>query len=62
MKRKPKTEDEIKNDPVKKAEKTRADRKAIQEAHWEEFVAQKEELKKEIDDIEGEDIKETMLK
>ena len=29
MKRKPKTQDEIKNDPIKKSEKTRADRKAI---------------------------------
>ena len=56
MKRMPKTKDEIKNDPIKKSEKTRADRKAIQEAHWEEFIAQKKELKEEIEKIEGEDI------
>ena len=62
MKRKPKSDEEIKNDPIKDAEVTRANRKAIQEAHWEEFVAQKKELKEEIEKIEGEDITETMLK
>ena len=39
MKRKPKTQDEINNDPIKKAEKTRDARKNIQESHWEEFEA-----------------------
>ena len=39
MKRKPKTQDEINNDPIKKAEKTRDARKNSQESHWEEFEA-----------------------
>lgn len=48
MKRKPKTEEEIKNDPLKKAEETRALRKGIQESHWETFVKEKDNLIEQI--------------
>jgi len=62
MKRKPKSIDEIKKDPIKEAIKTRENRKVVQEAHWEEFVKEKKELQDEIQNVEGDDIVETMLK
>lgn len=62
MKRKPKTAEEIKNDPVKKAEAIRIERKAIQESHWETFVKEKEEMQENIQEIEGDDITDAMFK
>ena len=62
MKRKPKTDDEKKNNPLLTAEETRKDRKAIQEAHWETFVKEKKELINTITEIEGDDIADTMMK
>lgn len=62
MKRKPKTHEEKQNDPIKQAEMTRNERKAVQEAHWEEFQKQKKEIEQEIHAIEKDDIKDTMMK
>ena len=56
MKRKPKTKEELKNDPIKQAEATRNDRKNTQIQHWQEFEKEKENLEKEIARIEGDDI------
>ena len=62
MQRKPKTEEEKKNDPVRAAEDTEDFRKKIQSDHWDLFKEKKEELKVEIKDIEGADIQDSMLK
>jgi len=62
MQRKPKTEEEKKNDPIKEAEKTQNTRKMIQTDHWNLFQEKKKELITEIQDIEGSDIQDTMLK
>ena len=56
MQRKPKTEEEKKNDPIKAADETQDYRKKIQSDHWETFQEKKKDLKSEIVDIEGSDI------
>jgi len=56
MQRKPKTEEEKKNDPIKTAETVRDLRKDIQEDHWVTFQEKKKDLIEEIKDIEGSDI------
>lgn len=62
MVRKPKTEEEIKEDPLKKAEETRRQRKEIQEDHMNYFDKAKQELKEEIKEVEGGDIEDRELK
>ena len=62
MVRKPKTEEEKKNDALKKAEETRRQRKEVQEDHMNYFDKAKFELQEEIKEIEGEDIVERMLR
>ncbi len=56
MQRKPKTEEEKKNDPIKAAAETQALRKDIQQDHWVTFQEKKKDLIEEIKDIEGSDI------
>ena len=62
MQRKPKTEEEKKNDPIKASEETQDTRKKIQSDHWETFLEKKKDLEKEIVEIEGSDIQDSMLK
>lgn len=62
MKRKTKTKDEMANDPIEKMKKIQDERKLVQQLYSEEFKTAKEELKLEIDENEGLDIKEQMLK
>jgi len=62
MQRKPKTEEEKKNDPIKAAGDTQAYRKDIQQDHWNTFQEKKKDLQEEIKDIEGSDIQDSMLK
>lgn len=62
MARKPKTIEEMKNHPVDKMGKTKDERKMKQKNFMEEFHTAKEELKDEIDNNEGLDIREAMLK
>lgn len=62
MQRKRKTVEEERNDPIKKMEQTRKDRKNIQEGNWKSYNHAKNLLKEEIDENEGTDIMEQMLK
>ena len=62
MARKPKTKEEMKNDPIEKMKKTQEDRKMKQKNFHEEFDNAKEELKDEIDNNEGLDIRDGMMK
>lgn len=62
MQRKPKSEKEKEQDPIKKADKTEHLRKGNQLDHWMEFTEKKKDLIKEIQDIEGSDIQDSMLK
>ena len=62
MQRKPKSEEEKKNDPIKAAENTQDYRKQIQTDHWNIFQEKKKDLIEEIKDIEGSDIQDSMLK
>ena len=62
MARKPKTIEEMKNHPIDKMDKTKDERKMKQKNFMEEFHTAKEELKEEIDNNEGLDIREAMLK
>ena len=62
MVRKPKTQEEIADDPLKKAEETRRQRKEIQEDHMNYFEKAKLELKDEIKEVEGGDIEDRELK
>lgn len=59
---KPKTKEDLKNDPIEKKDKTELERKRIQEQYMDEYEQAKKDLKEEIADIEGDDIKDTMLK
>ena len=58
MARKPKTKEELKNDPVEKMKKTQDDRKMKQSQFWNSFEDAKKDLKVEIDENEGLDIQE----
>ena len=62
MERKPKTKEEMLNDPIEKKNKTQTERKIIQRKNMEEFDQAKEDLKDEIGENEGQDIKEDMVK
>ena len=62
MLRKPKGPDEIENDPIKKQDGTMEQRKQAQVANMEAFELAKDEIIQEIQDIEGNDIEELMLK
>lgn len=62
MARKPKTEEEKKNDPMKEAQETQDSRKNVQKDHKQTFDKNKKEIKNEIADIEGQDIQDNMLK
>ena len=50
MSRKKKTVEEERNDPIKKMEDTRKNRKLTQETHWKRYNDAKESLKEEIND------------
>ena len=62
MARKPETEEEKKNDPIKAQDATQNYRKNIQTDHWNTFLEKKKDLKQEITEIEGSDIQDSMLK
>lgn len=62
MARKPKTKEEMKNDPIERMKKTQEDRKLKQQQFWNTFDDAKEDLKREIDENEGTDIQEQMKK
>jgi len=62
MARKPKTKEEMKNDPTERMNRQKDERKLVQKAFMEQFETEKEELKDEIVDNEGEDIKDKMKK
>ena len=62
MQRRKKTQEEERNDPIKKMEETRQIRKNIQEGNWKSYQHAKNLLKEEIDENEGTDIMEQMLK
>lgn len=62
MMRKVKTAEEEKNDPIKKMERIRSERKLVQVNNWTKYNDAKEALKEEIDANEGTDIREQMLK
>lgn len=62
MERKPKTEEEKKNDPIKQAESTQQNRKHIQVSHWDDYQEKKKDMVGEINEIEGSDIVDSMLK
>lgn len=56
MARKPKTKQEMANDPIERMKATQADRKMKQQQFWNAFEEAKKELKVEIDENEGLDI------
>ena len=62
MQRKKKTPEEMRNDPIKKMDKTRRERKLVQENNMKRYQDAKAILKEEIDENEGTDIMEQMLK
>lgn len=62
MQRKPKTTEELKNDPIEKSSGTEGERKDIQKDHWNIFGEKKKDLIEEIKIIEGNDIEDSMLK
>ena len=58
MARKPKTAEDMKNDPIEKMKSTQDERKLVQKNFMDEYVQAKVDLQEEIGDNEGEDIKE----
>lgn len=58
MARKKKTNEEERNDPIKKMEQTRKDRKLIQETNWKRYKDAQVLLKEEINENQGVDIQE----
>ena len=58
MQRKKKTPEEERNDPIKKMEQTRAERKLVQENNFKRYQDAKLLLKEEIDENEGTDLME----
>ena len=62
MKRKVNNFMDDKDDPIKKMEQIRAERKLIQQNNMKKYQDAKIALKEEIDENEGTDIMETMLK
>lgn len=57
-----KTAEEERNDPIKKMQQQMNERKNIQEGNWRTYLTQKDQLKEEIDENQGVDIQEGMLK
>lgn len=62
MARKPRTKEELRNDPVERMKKTQQDRKLKQQQFMNQFEDAKKDLKEEITENEGLDIQEHMLK
>lgn len=62
MIRKQKTPEELQNDPIKRMHEVRKERKMVQETNWKNYIKAKEDLKNEIDENEGTDIQEQMMK
>ena len=62
MCRRPKTAQERVNDPIERMKKIRQERKLIQVNNWTKYNDAKEEIKNEIDENQGVDIREQMLK
>lgn len=62
MARKPKTKEELKNDPIERSKRTEDERKLVQKNFMDEFDQAKEDLKEEIHENEGVDIMDGMLK
>jgi len=56
MAKKPKTKEELKNDPIERMKRTEDERKLVQRNFMDEFETAKEDLKQEIDENEGTDI------
>ena len=61
MSRKKKTAEEERNDPIKKMEETRKERKLVQANNMKRYLDAKDMLKEEIDENEGTDLIESML-
>ena len=57
-----KTAEEERNDPIKKMQQQMNERKNSQEGNWRTYLTQKDQLKEEIDENQGVDIQEGMLK
>lgn len=62
MARKPKTKEEMENDPIQKMLKTETERKLVQKHFMDQFETDKEKLKEEIHENEGVDLMDQMLK
>ena len=62
MRRKKKTPEEERNDPIKLMEETRLERKLVQQNNYKRYLDAKVALKEEIDENEGTDLMEQMLK
>ena len=62
MQPKSKTREDERDDPIKKMEQTRLERKLIQDNNMKKYQDAKVALKEEIDENEGTDIMESMLK
>ena len=62
MRRKKKTPEEERNDPIKIMEETRMERKLVQQNNYKRYLDAKIALKEEIDENEGTDLMEQMLK
>lgn len=56
MAKKPRTKEELKNDPIERMKRTEDERKLVQRNFMDEFETAKEDLKQEIDENEGTDI------
>ena len=61
MSKKPKTKEELEYDPVAAAMGVEGYRKDLQQHHWDEFIEKKKELAEEIKEVQGADIKDSML-
>jgi hypothetical protein len=61
MMRKKKTPEEERNDPIKKMEETRKERKLVQENNYKRYQDAKVQLREEIEENQGTDIMEDML-
>lgn len=62
MQKKKKTAEEERNDPIKILERNRMERKSVQEGNWKNYLNAKAVLKDEIEENQGTDIMEGMLK
>lgn len=62
MQKRKKTAEEERNDPIKLMDRQRAERKSVQEGNWKSYQNAKSNIKDEIENNEGTDIMEGMLK